>query len=54
MLTTIKGYYDNGKVVLQEPPPVNGKTEVMVTFLTDEIVLNPPVKRKLGGFFNEI
>jgi len=35
MLTIIKGYYDKGKIVLEENPPVKNKTEVMVTFLTD-------------------
>jgi len=36
MLTTIKGYYDQGCIVLEEIPPVDTKTEVMVTFLTSE------------------
>ena len=36
MLTTIKGVYDHGKIVLAEEPPVKTKTDVMVTFLTNE------------------
>ena len=33
MLTTIKGVFDHGTVVLSEPPPVQDRTEVFVTFL---------------------
>lgn len=33
MLTTIKGYYENGQITLEEKPPVEEKTEVMITFL---------------------
>ncbi len=36
MLTTIKGYYENGQIILKEPAPVNEKTEVMVTFLNEK------------------
>lgn len=36
MLTTIRGIYDQGKIVLIEEPPVKTKTDVMVTFLTGE------------------
>jgi uncharacterized protein DUF2281 len=53
MLTTIKGYYDHGQIVLEETPLVNAKTEVMVTFLTEESV-NVPVKRKLGGLEGKV
>jgi hypothetical protein len=49
MLTTIKGYYDNGQIVLEENPPVNTKTEVIVTFLTEEKTAKATIKRKLGG-----
>ncbi len=34
MLTTVKGYYEGGKITLEENPPVTSKTEVIVTFLT--------------------
>lgn len=47
MLTAIKGYYDNGKVVLKEDPLLTKKTEVIVTFLTEEKKTEPK-KRKLG------
>jgi hypothetical protein len=49
MLTTIKGYYDHGQIILEETPPVKSKTEVMVTFLTNENNSAKPVRRKLGG-----
>jgi hypothetical protein len=54
MLTTIKGYYDHGQIVLQETPPVETKTEVIVTFLTDEIATKQPAKRKLGGLEGKV
>lgn len=49
MLTTIKGYYDHGQIILEETPPVKSKTEVMVTFLTDQNKSAESMKRKLGG-----
>ena len=36
MLTAIKGIYDNGKITLEEEAPVQTKTEVIVTFLSEE------------------
>ena len=48
MLTTIKGYYDNGHVTLLEQPPLVNKGEVIVTFLTEEKKGNPK-KRILGA-----
>lgn len=36
MLSTIKGYYDHGQIILNEEAPVKTKTEVMITFLTPE------------------
>jgi hypothetical protein len=54
MLTTIKGYYDHGQIVLEETPPVMTKTEVMVTFLTDEATVKNPQKRKLGGLEGKV
>ena len=33
MLVSIKGYYENGKVILREEAPVRDRTEVIVTFL---------------------
>ncbi len=54
MLTTIKGYYDHGQIVLEETPPVKSKTEVMVTFLTETSSVNKTSKRKLGGLEGKV
>lgn len=37
MLTAIKGYYEKGKIILQEEAPVKSKTDVIVTFLSEDI-----------------
>ena len=47
MLTTVKGVYENGQVIFSEVPPVTERTEVIITFLTEE--KREPKKRKLGG-----
>ena len=49
MLTTIKGCYEKGQIFLEETPGISTKTEVMVTFLTNENIAVKPHKRKLGG-----
>jgi hypothetical protein len=36
MLATIKGYYDKGKIILKEEAPVRSKTDVIITFLTED------------------
>lgn len=46
MLTTLKGIYEDGKVTLIGKPPVQSRTEVTVTFSTDEP--KPLKKRKAG------
>lgn len=33
MLTTIKGIYDHGKIILTEDSPIKTKADVIVTFL---------------------
>ena len=53
MLTAIKGYYDNGKIVLQENAPVQTKTAVIITFLTDDIE-KPKGQRIPGGLKGKI
>jgi len=45
MLTTIKGIYDQGKIILSEEPKVKEKTAVIVTFLDREADIT---ERKLG------
>lgn len=48
MLTAIKGYYEKGNIVLIEHPPIENKTEVIVTFLTD-IPSNRKKKNRTPG-----
>ena len=36
MYTTIKGVFENGQVVLEEPAPTTKKAKVIVIFLTEE------------------
>jgi hypothetical protein len=54
MLTTIKGYYENGAIVLTEPAPVTDKTEVIVTFLTQEISSDGTKVRKPGALKGKV
>lgn len=50
MLATVKGYYEKGKIILKEKPPVQTKTEVIVTFLTeDKPILTKRVPGALKG-----
>jgi hypothetical protein len=48
MLTAIKGYYDNGKIIMKEDAPVHSKTDVIITFLTEDNENNSG-KRIPGG-----
>lgn len=36
MLTTVKGTYDHGQIILHEIPSIQEGTEVLVTFLEQE------------------
>ncbi|WP_229254644.1 DUF2281 domain-containing protein [Dyadobacter linearis] len=51
MLTTVRGIFENGKVTLMEIPPVNKKTEVVVTFLED-IKLEQPLTKRVAGILS--
>lgn len=53
MLTTIKGTYENGRIVLDEIPPAKDKSKVVVTFLEEPqpAHLN---KRRLGSLKGKI
>ncbi len=53
MLTAIKGIYEDGKIVLAEQPSIQTKTEVIVTFLTEENMLADK-KRTPGGLKNRV
>jgi hypothetical protein len=35
MLSTIKGIYENGKIIFTEEPPFKTKWEILITFLND-------------------
>lgn len=48
MLTALKGTYRNGQIILHETPPVQGDTDVIVTFLEKEIAPLPKL-RKAGS-----
>ena len=47
MLTTIKGYYDKGKIFLKEEAPVKSKTEVIITFLEEK--QEPASQKRVPG-----
>ncbi|WP_316796810.1 DUF2281 domain-containing protein [Pedobacter agri] len=48
MLATVKGYYEKGKIILEENAPVQTKTDVIVTFLTEE---KPHFPKRIPGAF---
>ena len=48
MLTTIKGIYKEGHIILKEEAPVNTETEVIVTFMIDEPVV-PKTGKRIPG-----
>ncbi len=53
MLTTIKGIYENGQIVLDEIPQAKNKSKVVVTFL-EEIQPAYLKKRRLGSLKGKI
>jgi hypothetical protein len=48
MFTAIKGYYEKGRIILTEPPPVTDKTNVIITFLSEDSKTLGSGKRTLG------
>ncbi len=54
MLTTIKGYYENGAITLTEAAPVADKAEVIVIFLTDESNSKRSNRRIPGGLKGKV
>jgi len=54
MFTTIKGYYEQGKVYLKEKAPVESKTEVIITFLTEDPKSSGIKKRVPGGLKGKV
>lgn len=51
MLTAIKGTYENGQIIWHETPPVQERTEVIVTFLNETV---PPDRRGKGIRFGSL
>lgn len=47
MLTTVKGIYEGGRIIFNDPPPVIERAEVIITFLTEE-KKEKPERRVLG------
>ncbi len=56
MLSAIKGTYQNGQVILEEPAPTNKKVPVLVTFLEKEEQqhLNIKPERIIGSLAGKI
>lgn len=54
MLTTIKGYYEQGHIVMEEEAPVQKRTQVIITFITDETGLENPKKRMPGALKGKV
>ncbi len=54
MLTTIKGYYEQGHIVMEEDAPVQKRTQVMITFITDEPGIEYTKKRMPGALKGKV
>lgn len=53
MLTAIKGYYEKGQIIMKEDAPVKSKTDVIITFLTEDSE-NTKGKRIPGGLKGKV
>ncbi|MGH8555986.1 MAG: DUF2281 domain-containing protein [Methylococcales bacterium] len=54
MFATIKGYYEQGQIFLKEKAPVASKTEVIITFLTEDVQSGGAKKRVPGGLKGKV
>lgn len=54
MLTAIKGTYQNGQVILDEPAPTNKTVPVLVTFLEKEDQQSNKPNRIIGSLEGKI
>ena len=54
MLNTIRGYYEQGHIIMQEKAPVTMKTEVIITFLTEDNSNNKGATRKPGALKGKV
>lgn len=41
MYTAINGIFDNGQIIFEEPPPINKRIKVLVTFLEEAETVLP-------------
>ena len=48
-MLNVKGYYEHGHIFFTEEPPVSSKTEVIITFLTEDTGAKKNAKRQPGG-----
>jgi hypothetical protein len=46
-MVSVKGTYENGRIILTEKPIAINRANVIVTFLQEEVEL--PKRRKAGG-----
>ena len=55
MLTTLKGFYDHGKITITEELPLKEtKADVLITFLPEQKKESIKLKRVLGGLEGKI
>ena len=54
MFTTIKSYYEQGQVFLKEQASVESKTDVIITFLAEDVKSNAVKKRVPGGLKGKV
>lgn len=54
MFATIKGYYEQGQIFLKEDAPVESKTKVIITFLTEDVKSSGVNKRIPGGLKGKV
>ena len=53
MYSSIKGLFENGKLILLETPPTKKKSKVVITFL-EELQESTTTKRRIGGLEGKI
>lgn len=53
MLTSVSGFYENGKITLDETPAIKKRSKIVVTFLEE---MEEPVhpKRRLGSLKGKV
>lgn len=54
MFATIKGHYEKGQIFLDEEPPVDSKTEVIITFLVEDDEKKAKRLRLPGGLKGKV